>query len=871
MIKLKNRLIHSILLQVGAIFFIALSIVGYLWIESEYQALENENAQYAQEYIENRKRELRSEVLRVKAMIRSDRLSALAEQRNQLKEQVTTAHNVANGLYQRYLGVLPQDKIKQMILDALRYQRWSEGERYFYIIDLDGIERLYPPDPSLENRPATEIFGASGLEGINRVLALGKRKGEGFTEYQWLSKDPNTADVTKLSYIKLFEPYGWIIGTGQSQVDFEKQFRERLFQQISRMTHVNDKEGYFFINSYEGDVHVTNHQYYPSAPNMLHKQDSKGVKIIQNNIRIAKSSPEGGFSRYHWQNKDGEVGEKVSYVIGLEDWQLMLGTGVYLDEMQSEIDRRTLALKDQLRDRIQSVLTIFAIALLVTALAVYLLARKLRKNFELFQSTFAHSIDSRVHINVERVFFDEFRLLAQQANTMIDGLNEQAEELRHRAYHDHLTGLPNRMYGTRYLNDTIEKARQHRGRIGLLFIDLDNFKEVNDTLGHSAGDTLLKMVADRLRSIARPSDLVARLGGDEFTIITDLVKYPITLEQWASQVLAQFDDPFTLGDQSMHVTASIGMSAFPDNGNNAELLLRNADSAMYQAKGEGKNGFSLYDSAMTDELVNRVAAVDALREAIEKQQFILHYQPQIDILSGQVIGAEALVRWIHPEKGMVPPGQFIPHAEASGQINEIGEWVLIEACRKCAQWRAEGIDMPRISVNISGKQLQDETLAQRLAQALEQTGCPANALELEITESMLMENPEQSAHMLTELQQLGISIAVDDFGTGYSSLSYLKRLPIDKLKIDRSFIDELHLDGHDQAITRAIIALAQSLKLEVIAEGVENIDQLDRLRQLGCNQVQGYHFSRPLPEADFLEYVEDASAELVHEEIIIED
>ncbi len=869
-LKLRNKLIGSILIPIAAIFFIALGVIGYLWVQSEYRALEIDNNNYAADYIESRKAELRSEVMRAIEIITDERSKAERQLQLELKEHVYQAYNVITSLNQHYTGSLTVAAIQQKALEALRYQRWDDGQRYFYIATRDGIEKLYPPNPALENRPITEIFGKAGRNALQQMNDTLHKGNEGPVAYQWRGTDLTAPLQTKHSYIKLFEPWNWVIGTGDYSSNFEQALRKQVYQRISQLSHIRNKAGYFFITSYTGDVHVSRHQYFPEPSSQLNALNSEGIPVVQRNIQMARQHPEGGFTRYRWLTADDEQGEKISFVKGIDPWHILIGTGVYLNEMQQEINKRKARLTQQLRNRIQSVLMIIGVALLIIGIAIYGLVLKLRTTMQLFQQMFSDSINSRVHIDINHIYFDEFKLLAHQANTMIDGLNEQTKELRHRAYHDHLTGLPNRMYGTRYLSETIEQARGHQGRVALLFIDLDNFKEVNDTLGHSEGDLLLKMVASRLQSIACHDDMVARLGGDEFTIITNIAQNPERLPQLAEQILALFSDPFMLSSQSMYCTASIGLSTYPENGNTAELLLRNADSAMYRAKGEGKNGYSLYNSTMTDEVVNRVATIEALREAIEHQQFVLYFQPQIDISNGQVIGAEALIRWLHPEKGLLPPGAFIACAEASGQIAAIGEWVMREACRKCVQWRDSGIDVPRIAINISGHQLKGTSLASTLKSILNATGCPASALELEVTESVLMDNPERSATMLEALQTLGAEIAIDDFGTGYSSLSYLKRLPINKLKIDRSFIDELHLDGHDQAITRAIIALAQSLKLEVIAEGVENIEQLNRLRELGCNQVQGFHFSRPLPEPEFLAYIEDAGAELMHEDILLD-
>jgi len=870
LLNLNNKLISSILIPVSTIFFITLGVITWLWIDSEVAALDAENKRYTAAYIEARKTEVRNEVLRVRSIIQDERQQAEIRLQQQLKERVNQAYTVIEGLHKRYSGTLTSSQIQQEALESLRFQRWENGQRYFYVVTRSGIELLYPPDPSKENRPVQDGFGDIGRRVFQSIRQVVDNHNEGVVSYMWQTGASDAPLEHKLSYVRLYQPWDWVIGTGSRSNDFEQSVRQQIYQKVAQIRHVRDQKGYFFLISYDGNIHTSRHHVFSDAPNILDSTNSKGVPVIRKNIDVARQQPGGGFSRYNWPDEAGRETEKLSFVLALDDMNLILGTGISLDAMKAEIASREARLQAKLTDRIQSLLLIIAISLIAVITAIYWLVLKLRANMQLFQQTFTDSINSRVHIDVRNVYFEEFKLLAHQANTMIDGLNLQAEELRHRAYHDHLTGLPNRMFGTRYLSEAIEKARAQQQHVSLLFIDLDNFKEVNDTQGHSAGDLLLKMVASRLQSLVQQGDLVARLGGDEFTIISQALPSSQRQIRLAEQVLEVFQQPFTLNEQQTWVTASIGLSSYPENGNSAELLLRNADAAMYRAKGDGKNGYSLYDSTMTDEVATRVATIEALREAIEQKQFMLYYQPRIETGSGQVIGAEALIRWHHPERGLVPPDQFIPFAEASGQIIALGSWVLEEACRQFVRWQQAGMELPCISVNISGHQLREADFVDQLAATLARTGCPASAIELEITESVLMDSTHRNCHTLQAIRDLGCPIAIDDFGTGYSSLSYLKRLPIDTLKIDRSFILEVHKDGHDKAITSAIIALAQSLKLEVVAEGVEGVEHIEMLRALGCFQVQGYHFCRPLPVPDFEHYLESASAVVSLDEPMLE-
>ncbi len=402
---------------------------------------------------------------------------------------------------------------------------------------------------------------------------------------------------------------------------------------------------------------------------------------------------------------------------------------------------------------------------------------------------------------------------------------------------------------------TLQRAfslAQRRGKqFALFFIDLDRFKNINDSLGHEAGDRLLQDVARRLRHHLRESDTVARLGGDEFVVLVEDCADPRELNAIAQNILNAVGRPYTLSGREFHVTASIGISTYPADGLDPASLLKNADIAMYLAKDRGKNNFQFYSPQQNAHSFERLALESALRHALERREFVLHYQPKIDIATNRIVGVEALLRWNHPDLGMVTPNQFIPLAEETGLIVPIGRWVLRTACAQSAAWRSEGLPGIRIAVNLSARQFSDDGLIADIADAMAEAGVAPEGLELEITESMVMQNPERAVSTLSRLRELGISVSIDDFGTGYSSLGYLKRFPIDNVKIDRSFIKDLPHDTDDAAITRAVIAMAQSLRIRVVAEGVETREQLEFLRDHQCDECQGYFVSRPLPPSEF--------------------
>ena len=434
----------------------------------------------------------------------------------------------------------------------------------------------------------------------------------------------------------------------------------------------------------------------------------------------------------------------------------------------------------------------------------------------------------------------------------ITRLKESQDKLDYLAHHDPLTSLPNRLLFNDRLLHAIGRATRVSRQLAVMFIDLDRFKSVNDTLGHHVGDELLKQVASALGERLREGDTLARLGGDEFIVLLEDVDGGYGAAQVASKMMALFEQPFVVAEHELFVTGSIGISLFPANGQDANLLVRNADLAMYQAKSRGRNGYQFYSPEMDGEGVERLRMEALLRRAIERNEIFVHYQPQVEIGSRRLIGVEALVRWHNPELGLVSPVRFIPMAEDTGFINQIGEWVLFEACRQMRRWDEAGLEVPKVAVNLSVRQVERGAMTVLVAQVLEETGLAPRRLQLEVTESVIM-NTGDALAFVHELHAIGVGLAIDDFGTGYSSLAYLKQLPVDVLKIDRSFIKDIAVDSNDEAIAIAIIQLGKSMNLSVIAEGVENEEQAAFLLRHGCTRAQGYLYGRPVAPDVLLE------------------
>ncbi|MGG2399433.1 putative bifunctional diguanylate cyclase/phosphodiesterase [Pseudomonas sp. SH1-B] len=448
-----------------------------------------------------------------------------------------------------------------------------------------------------------------------------------------------------------------------------------------------------------------------------------------------------------------------------------------------------------------------------------------------------------------RVIHDEQGRISHYVAVFSDitALKRSQRELDYLAHHDPLSNLPNRLLFTERVAYALERSKTEELRGAVLLIDLDHFKHINESLGHNVGDLLLKGVGERLQESLPGGNTLARLGGDEFGLLSESCHEATQAAELAQRLLRCLEAPFRLDGHELYIGASIGISLFPEEADSVEQILRNADSALFKAKSSGREGYAFYVQELTDYARQRVELASSLRHALDNGELRVYYQPLHDLHDGRQVGMEALVRWQHPQRGLIPPAEFIPIAEDNGMIGVIDTWVLEQACRQMVRWNAEGKSLNFVAVNVSSRLFSRGELDQKVTGVLAATGLPSRQLELEVTESAIMEDPDAALRLLTSLRALGVRLAIDDFGTGYSSLARLKRLPVDKLKIDQSFVYGLPEDSEDAAIARAVIALGHSLGLKVLAEGIEEPCQVDFLRSLGCDYGQGYHFGKPLP------------------------
>jgi diguanylate cyclase (GGDEF)-like protein len=795
--------------MLALVFILTLALGGYFTLQQarsfgEDSAALEAAAQQEQEVM------LESSLSTLQAQLDQLRDSTEEVLKHDLREQVDHAVQIAQSLYAREHGHRPDAEVRRLIVEALRPLRFFGGSGYFFIDDLAGNCVLLPTHPEREGQSLLDNRDVDGRFIMRDLLAaVDNPSRQGFARYRWYAPDNKQAMQEKIGYARVFEPLGWVIGSGEYLYKVEQRLQQQALQ-LLRSTRIGH-DGYVAVIRRDGTVLLS-----PSTPNSEgHKIDELPAEE-QAVIRqiLDTSAKGGGFTRYRWRNRDSmQMDNKLSLVNNLEDWNWVLVSGIYVDELQENMAQRQLKLEQNLHANLKTTAIAMALVMSLAFGLAVLLSRWLSHRFARYQ----RDIDAG------------------------------HERLRQWAESDPLTNLPNRTRLNSRLGEAMQRARQEGLQLALLFIDLDRFKNINDSLGHAVGDELLIQVAQRLSGAVRASDTVSRLGGDEFVILLENLTHGDQAALVAQALLDAASGQYAVSGHELVVTPSIGIAVYPTDGEDAETLLKNADSAMYHAKAAGRNNYQFFTAAMNTRVREHLELENCLRQALARGELSLHYQPQFNLESDRLCGCEALLRWHSPTLGQVPPDKFIPIAEDSGLIVPIGEWVLNEACRQAMSWRAQGLAELSIAVNVSPVQFRHADLAEQVERALRDSGLPPHLLELELTESVLAENLEQVNATLERLRQLGVHLAMDDFGTGYSSLSYLKYFKLDTLKIDRSFISDLNNSDDYAALTIAIIGMAHSLGMSCIAEGIETPSQQDFLRWHGCSIGQGYLFSRPLP------------------------
>ncbi|WP_263832706.1 bifunctional diguanylate cyclase/phosphodiesterase [Sulfurospirillum oryzae] len=923
-------------------------------------------------YIETKKGMLVAKIEHFLDYIAKERQKTYIHTQQIVKSRVYEAHAIATQIYEKYKNTHDDAFIQKQIIETLRLLRYENNQGYYFITRLDGISMLFPFSPELEGKNMFDSHNDQMVLANQGMLNIFKTADEGYYDYLW--SKPSSKDqfnFKKVSYVKVFKPYNWVIGTGFYLDDMEQKIKKEIVNDEKRLITDKEKGDYIFIGTWDG-VGLT----YPAKDqNISHLQDGNGKYYIQEIITKVKEG--GGFVEYQTLERHQLVSQKkLSYVVPLADWQWYIGTGVFINNLNQEIQILRNAMSEEIQRAFYSIIVWFLVFSFIAGILYFYISHKIRKDFALFINFFDSLANKDEVIDPASLKFKEFEELAKHANTMLkakiftnkhleqykkivsssddflalidrnytylaiseayqkffnkrteeilghtmpelhgsqyfienlkhlsdralsgetfedefwalsaygkrflhtkyfpyyenegdvlpmayvvsardntekkaneDRLLASEKELEFLAHNDALTGLPNRLLLSDRIAHAIENSKRQGGMIAVCFIDLDNFKKVNDSYGHSYGDEILKQFAQRVQGKIRHCDTLSRVGGDEFILLVENIQEKHEIEIILSKIQMIFEEPFINKKQKFFLSASMGISLYPDHGIDGETLIKNADTAMYKAKDAGKNTYAFYTLDMTVASYERVGMENALREAIKEKQFLVYYQPQMDLKTHKLIGLEALLRWNHPLEGILAPGRFIAFTEETHLIVEIGAWILKQTCIDLVGLHQEELFKGTVSINISGVQIEFSDFLKTLKETIEETKVDPSMLEIEITESFIMHDPERWIALLKQMQNLGMNIAIDDFGTGYSSLSYLRKLPINKLKVDMSFVKDIPNLEDACAIVNSIINLAQNMKITTLAEGIERKDQESYLAEHGCEQGQGYLYAKPM-------------------------
>ncbi|MDG3085659.1 cache domain-containing protein [Vibrio hannami] len=760
------------------------------------------------DFLQRQKTELVHQVNYVSQQIKFAREQTEAQLESTIKARIYEAHVIATRLYESNKD-RPEAEVTKLITDALRDIRFNQGRGYFFIYKTNGINVMHPLLPRVEG---TSLWNFKDVRGSYIVREMGeqvKEKGEAFYRWWFVKPDNKNHEFEKVGFGKYFEPYDWFIGTGDYVVDVESDIKQTILKWLRNLrfgdhgyVFVLDKDGTILSHIDERKIGVNGHDVNPGGT----------PRILQTN---------GDFVRYTASYAPPTIDDasKVSYVVQDESWGWAIGAGHYDKESYLYLQQR----RDQAEQEQQSVtrqmITIGLVTTLVIALFSLSLSRMIAKRFQRFQSRINHDFNS---------------------------LQTTKDQLEYLAQHDELTGLPNRSLLHNHILDGINFSKRNFTQLAVMFVDLDDFKKVNDLYGHSAGDKLLSEIGKKFETIMDNHDFVARFGGDEFIFCFSNLASVEQAQIKVEQIKEVFKRQFVIDGKVMFASCSIGVSMYPSDGDDPEDLISKADIVLYKSKARQKGDVLFFDSSINQQVQHDFLLERELRGAIERGELTAVYQPQIESTTGKLHGVEALLRWNNSKLGHVSPLEFISLAEEIGLIYELGMFAIERSCQEISDLPAELASDLMLSINISPMQLTRESFISHLQETIEKYNIPSTRITLEITENVLINELPVVTPIIIELKSLGYTISLDDFGTGYSSLSYLSHLPLDELKIDRLFVDNMLNSEQSDSLVKAILAIAKSSEMRVVAEGVETKMQKDTLIEYGCDVLQGYYFERPL-------------------------
>lgn len=802
--------------------------VNFIVITDNKIKLKSDISTFHKNFIDNEKETIKAQINQLYQQINYEKNNTEAILKRDIKERIHQAHTIATTIYQQNKD-LPEGEVTKLITDALRSIRFNQGRGYYFIYKTTGNNIMHPVVPAMEGTSKWDLQDTRGNYIVRDMGKIVKQAGEGFYRWWFVKPQNKSQEFEKIGFGQYFAPYDWFIGTGEYVIDVESDIKARLLKRVANMRYGNN--GYIFVIDYQGKILSHYNEEYIGT-NRMDIRNQQGVSIVEEIVKIAKYSEDFLYYESSLMPSTGQPAEKVSFIKGLSDWKWAIGTGAYISEIENYLAKREEHIGQQNKQEFLKILWLSLIVTLFFVALSFMLSNYLARRFSLYES---------------------------RINNDFSELNTIKEQLQHQALHDVLTNLPNRVLLADRLSQSMVQSQRHDNLLAVVFLDLDGFKHVNDSYGHDLGDELLINVSLRMKEVLREGDSLARMGGDEFVaVLTDLTTVE-DCEPVLERLLLAASEPVYLGNVELKISASIGVTLYPQDNVSADQLMRHADQAMYIAKESGKNRYHLFDTAEDNAVKVQREILESIRCALNNQEFVLYYQPKVNMRTGTVIGAEALIRWQHPVRGLLNPFEFLPAIENSPMMIELGEWVIDSALTQISQWQAMGLNLPlNISVNIAAIQLQQTNFVNRLTTLL--TAHPDVAphyLELEVLETSALEDVHHVSTIMNDCMAQGVNFALDDFGTGYSSLTYLRRLPASLIKIDQSFVRDMLHDVDDLAIVEGVIALAKSFKREVIAEGVETVEHGTALLQIGCELAQGYGIARPMPAGDIPRWINE--------------
>ncbi|MDX2320310.1 MAG: cache domain-containing protein [Moritella sp.] len=811
-------------------------LVNIIVINNNQTALSNDIKTLRQDFIKKEKALVKYQVKQLFQQITYEKNNTTALLKEDIKKRVYQAHRIASNIYAENKHK-SEAQVTKLITDALRNIRFNQGRGYYFIYKTNGLNVMHPSLPKFEGTSKWDIQDVRGNYVVRNLAELTTNEDEGFSRWWFVKPQNKNQEFEKIGFAKRFSPYDWFIGTGEYVIDVENDIKQRLLQKIAKIRYGNN--GYIFVIDYQGN-YLSHYQKDFEGTNRYNIVNEQGVAIVPQIINVAKQ----GEDYLHYISSvipnSSEPADKISYIMGLTDWEWAIGSGVYISEIENYLATREKAIGQQHKSEFSKILWLSLLVTLFFVTLSLVLANYLSRRFALYESKISAD-------------FSE--------------LNNVKEQLQYQALHDALTQLPNRMLLDIRIEKGIALSKKNNKKLAIMFVDLDDFKKINDLYGHSTGDKLLSTLGTIFNQTLAAGDSVARFGGDEFIFCFPMLDSLADAENKVERICEIFKQSFVINGKSIYSSCSIGVAMYPDDGDASEQLISKADIVLYKSKSQQKGNYLFFNETINTQVQRDLLLESELHLAVTNNELDVLYQPQIDVATGKIYGVEALVRWHNAKLGHVSPVEFIQVAEDVGIINEIGRFVIEKSLPDILRFNRGSDIQLQLSINISPKQLMEPHFVSNLIKITNDMAVDTRLITLEITENVLINDLAKVQPILQSIRDSGLKLSLDDFGTGYSSLSYLSNLPIDEIKIDRSFIEKLLTNDQSESLVKTIIAIGQLCDLTVIAEGVETKEQYERLRHYRCDLVQGYYFDKPLPLAALIaNYSQQSSDSLTSDE-----